>query len=566
MNNEFINLGTTEKPDMPEPPGSSGGAAETGRSRAGRRRLTARRGTFADEINLLRVFWLVVAVLVGYAVITLPGRPAAFTLSGLLVSLFALLPAYLWCRRAVDGLPVFPLFAGTYLLTHALQFLIASSKLRAYPAEAIWQAAVTTSAFLLVATLVWLYWVRLPRRLPPTCRVLGAQRGTEFLFWALAASTLVTLFDQAGWLTLLHGGMRTVVRQFFQGPTCFAIFILAMRWGNRSLHPAQVSLFIGLLIAYCLAIASAIFLVGAIIACLMLALGFIIGRQSVPWWWLVPMITALAVFHAGESEMRARYWGEGSQGVLVQPWNYPALYRQWWQDSLKQMSSRNQGGEEKESIFERAGTLNLMLQAQTMTPDPVAFLHGATYAIIPSALVPRLLDPQKASPIDSETLLNVHFGNQTVEETKTTTIGWGLLNEAYANFGYWGCFLLALILGTFYGLMTRWSIGLPPASLPALVGIFTLSFALQTEMTAAVYVTAYLQGLFALLVMAYPFMEVRPLAPATVINRRERWKKSLDEKLAASTAALAAGGRRPVADRGQASRLDRQPPAPATDL
>ena len=535
MDNKIIKLGAGENLDVPKPPGATGGVAETGRSRASRRRLAARRGRAADEINLLRVFWLVVAVLAGYAIITLPSRPAVFTLAGLLVSIFALLPAYLWCRRAVGGLPLFPLFAGIYLLTHALQFLIASPKIRVYPAEAIWQAALTTSGFLLVATLVWLYWVRLPRRLPPTCRVLGAQRGTEFLFWALAASTLMTLFDQAGWLTVLHGGMLTLVRQFFQGPTCFAIFVLAMRWGNRSLPPAQVSRFIGLLIIYCLAVASAIFLVGAIIACLMLALGFIIGRQSVPWWWLMPLITVLAVLHSGESKMRARYWAEGSQGTVVQPWNYPALYREWLQDSWQQMSSQNQGGEEKESIFERAGTLMLMLQAQTMTPDQVPFLKGATYAIIPSALVPRVFNPLKASPIDSDTLLNVHYGNQTVEDTRTTTIGWGLLNEALANFGYWGCLLLALILGTFYGLMTRFSFGLPSDSLPALAGVFTLSFALQTEMTAAVFVTAYLQGLFALLVMAYPFMEVRPLSSVTGIDRRERWKQQMAERAVASS-------------------------------
>jgi hypothetical protein len=353
----------------------------------------------------------------------------------------------------------------------------------------------------------------MPRRLPPTCRVLDAERGTTFLFLALIGSTVVTVCEDADWLAFLHGGIQTLVRHFFQGPACFAIFVLGMRWGGRTLRASQISTFIGWFAVYAIAQAASLFLVGLIIGCLMLFLGFIIGRRSVPWLWLAPMLLVVGLLHLGKGEMRAKYWPEGSQGNVVEPWNYPALYVEWFQDSLKELARSKAGGEEEQqSIFARVNTISLLLQAQQMAPSQVAFLAGETYALIPSAMVPRLLNSEKASPLESDTILNVHFGNQTAEATQATTIGWGMLNEAYANYGYAGCAVLAVILGAFYGWITRLGLGLPPTSLSMLVGVFTLSFTLQTEMTAAVYITAYLQGLFALLLMAFPFTEVRPLA------------------------------------------------------
>lgn len=487
------------------------------------RRLTGlRRLASTEPSNLLHIFWLLVAVFLVYWAVTSLGRPASFNITALLLIFVSLLPAYLWCQRIVTGIPIFPFFAGAFLLTHAMQFMLAEPKIREYPADSIWRAGLTVSGFLLVATLVWLLWARLPRQLPPSCRVLDAQRGTSFLFLILTMSTGITIFNNAGWLENLPGGLLTMATQFFRGPTSFAMFVLAMRWGGRTLNPPQTRLFICLFVTYCIADASSLFLVSVVIACLMLVLGFVLGRKSLPWFWLLPMVLVIGFLHIGKGEMRSRYWAAGSQGNLMQPWDYPAFYGEWCEASLSQMIYQKQSGEESQSVLSRANTVYLLLQAQEMAPAQVPFLDGATYAIIPSAMVPRIFNPDKASPHDGTSLLNVHFGNQTWEAAQKTSMGWGLLNEAFANFGYWGCFMLAVVLGTFYGLVTRWGIGPPPTSVSSLVGIFTLSFALQTEMNAAVYITAYLQGLFALLLLAWPFTERVSLLPEGKENRSRK--------------------------------------------
>ena len=469
--------------------------------------------TLLPKGGLFTAFWILVAALLGYCVFTIPSRPFVFTFSALLVTFFALLPAYLWCRGSVAGLPILPFFASSYVPTHALQFMFAEPELRAYSDASILRAGLTVSAFLLVATLVWWYWVRLPRHVPIMCRSLDPRRGTNLLLLLLGGSVVVTLFTHAGWLAYLPGELSSTMQKFFSGLTAFAVFILAMSWGGRGLRPGQVSQFIGLFIAYCIAEASSLFLVSVVMVCLMFVLGFIISRQSIPWLGLLPMLGIIGLLHMGKGEMRSRYWAEGGQGSnIIQPWNYPAFYAEWFISSIDQLVYEKQGGDKGQDIFRRVSILDILLEAQDKAPKDVPFLKGKTYAIIPSALVPRMFNSGKASPHESTTILNMEFDKQTLEAAQSTTIGWGMLNEAYANFGYAGCLALAVVLGTFYGLMTRAGIGLPPTSIFVLVGMFTLSFTLQTTMTAAIYITSYLQGLLALLILTYPFTILRPLS------------------------------------------------------
>src|SRR5947209_20290509 len=69
---------------------------------------------------LLRAFWLGVAGLSVFAALT--SRPAWFEsdLGGILIAIAALMPAYLWCSGKVRGVPIFPVYALTYLWTYAL--------------------------------------------------------------------------------------------------------------------------------------------------------------------------------------------------------------------------------------------------------------------------------------------------------------------------------------------------------------------------------------------------------------------------------------------------------------
>jgi hypothetical protein len=105
-------------------------------------------------------------------------------------------------------------------------------------------------------------------------------------------------------------------------------------------------------------------------------------------------------------------------------------------------------------------------------------------------------------------MLSMHYGFQSDQDTATTTIGWGLLNESYANFGAWGVAGLGIFMGLLLGLGSRITIGAPVMSLENLVGVTFAAIAIQTEFTMGVFSTVLFQSIIALMIVL-PFLERR---------------------------------------------------------
>jgi hypothetical protein len=460
----------------------------------------------SEPPRLLGLFWLIAGSIGLWAGFSFVNGTDAFAGPALVVASAALFPAYVWCARRVPGIPVFPLFAATFLLTHAFPLLQPTARVQGYAEAAIWQAAITVAGFLWLSTATWWVCAARPRRTPSTCLSLGGDRGHALYLSMLAATTALSVATNADWFSSLSEGVFTTLRGFVRGLTGVAILMLALSWGRRTLSPASVKSFVVLFILFSVADAASLFLVGAIVASLMLAVGFVLGRGRLPAIALLA-VAIFAVLHLGKGVMRERYWSEGSQGHVIQPFQYPALYVEWVQASLENVQSADADGERSASIFARASNINILLQVQEMSPRVVPYLGGETYAIIGSSLLPRLLFPDKASPHLGSAILNVHYGNQTWESSQSTTIGWGLLNESIANFGVPGWIGLAICIGLFYGVITRLSTGVPSDSVQLLVGVFTMGFAIQTEWTASVFLSAYAQGLFSFLAVALVFAQ-----------------------------------------------------------
>ena len=454
------------------------------------------------------LFWLAGAMVVAYAAYGIWERPGLFTLCGLLVSAVALVPTWFWCSGRAPELPIFPVYAVTFVPAFAFPLFEASERLKAYGPDLVWRVTYIVVLFLAVGTVAWRLWGAQPHQAPRRYAMLGGDRGSGVLLLLLFIATAVTVANRAGWLDSLPGGIDTAARSIMRGPSGFAAFVLAMRWGNGKLSATHRA---GLVLAfalYCLADASSIFLVGVILACLMLVLGFTFGRGRVPWLLIAGIAGTLSLLHAGKAEMRARYWQEESQGNSLSPHRYPSFYAEWINVSLSARRLQSQGLEEKSSsLLTRANTLYLLLLACESSPESVPFLKGETYWIIPEALIPRFLYSKKVSPHYATGLLNVHYGMQTWEATQSTSIGWGMLNEAFANFGTAGCLGAAMVIASFFGWVGWWCKGLPLGSLRGVVGVFTIGFTLQTEMPAAVFISSYLQGLAGLLLIAWFFSE-----------------------------------------------------------
>jgi hypothetical protein len=177
---------------------------------------------------------------------------------------------------------------------------------------------------------------------------------------------------------------------------------------------------------------------------------------------------------------------------------------------LGKAGNKSEEDESATSLFERAGNIQMLLLVQKKSPGEVPFLNGISYEHIPRLLVPRLIDSEKGSAHVGNILLTVNYGVQSAETAMGgTSIAWGLVPEAYANFGYLGVGALAVFLGLFYGYFTRLSIGVPMTSLRFVIGLLIMAAATRAD-TMGLFVTSQFQAIVGVSAAALFLMRRQP--------------------------------------------------------
>jgi hypothetical protein len=478
-----------------------------------------------ERQQLLKSFWIAVLVLLIVAIPTVSASTVQAICGGMLISLVALVPTYLWCSGKASGMPIFPALALTYLWTYAVPVLKGNRQIQIYSPEQQLTACLTVAGYLALGTFVWYSIVKSSK--PPRSKSYLGLHGTAAESFFLAAFVMSVLFVQGamgGWFVSIDGGVFSLLRGTLLGLNSLATFVLSYRWGTREMPRKRIIVFVTILAVFMLGTAASLLIVGALTSFLLAAIGFSLGRRQVPVLAVFLALLCLVALHYGKGQMRAKYFAaEG--GTTVQPWQYPAWFAEWIGYSTSALFSEAAEDDTPQSFIDRSSTIQLLLFAQQATDQGIPRLNGATYVIIPRLLVPRFLDPDKPTSHEGTFLLNLHYGIQTREDTITTTIGWGLLNEAYANFGLLGCAGLAIVLGLFYGGMARWSLNTPILSARSLFTMMLLNFAIQSEFSASVYLTALFQTAVPLGVVTVLFMKPRRFEPPITFVRAQRYRQ-----------------------------------------
>ncbi|MBD2345487.1 O-antigen polysaccharide polymerase Wzy [Anabaena subtropica] len=466
-----------------------------------------------EQKQLLRVFWFIALGLVFYELFLVKDTPFLSKLGAVAVTVAALWPNYLWCSGRAKGMPIFPFFALTHIWTYGLPLVTHHPTVLTYSLESQLFASLTVAGFLILGTSVWFSFVKSVPRIPKYYRALTNQKSNAFFFFILIAGVFfnVSIYGKWGWLSILTGGLFTAVRATVLGLNALATFVLSYQLGNKELTKIQGTLFIILVFTYMITNSLGYLLVGASSSFLLAVIAFTISSKKVPIIPIVIVLVCVSLLHYGKGSMRAKYWD--TTDYYLQPWEYPTRYAEWIGYSVDYFNKNNQGDnsptkkEKKESFLERASVIQMLLLAQTKSPDPIPYMYGETYAIIPELLVPRIFNSNKIWSHEGTSLLNIHYKRQTREQTLKTTIGWGLLAESYANFGLIGCGGLAIVLGAIYGKVSRWSINAPILSVQSLFAVIMMSFAFQSEFSAGVYVAALYQSSIILVGIAFFLMK-----------------------------------------------------------
>jgi len=433
-----------------------------------------------------------------------------------LISLVAVVPSVHWATEASRfALPLFALYAISFVWAYAMPMLDRHPVVLLFSSWDRIFASLVVVVHLLSAYFAWRWRWRTPVRQPKSLFVLKSGGSFALFFSIFALCVVHEVAYRAGWLSWV-GGWYSIVRAAIGSATIITILTLSFRIGRGEGEIIHRLVFSVLLIAYCVAAATGLLLVNTIIAVGATVFGLTLGSGRLPWNVLFVGFSAIAFLHLGKERMREHQWSY--LGVpQVTPSQYVDVYTMWAGFSLDRMDAidNDEGSfQSARSIVQRASLVHMTLRTTQMAGNEVPFLMGESYEPVPAILLPRFLVEDKPFSHEGTSILNIHYGLQDREGTTTTTIGWGLMNEAYANFGILGAGVLGMLLGLVFATIERFGKDMPIDSLRVLYGFFFVGIAINIEATMGVFTSVWFQGSIGLAFLL-PLMKRVPYSDMT---------------------------------------------------
>lgn len=421
---------------------------------------------------------------------------------GLVIFVLAALPALLWAKRGDNQLPVFEVQMITGISTFALPLLNSHQRMSAYPDEVIGAAAQLVLLYQVVAI--------------STHALIGGRPGSTRLYTEQVLSHGVQKFISAGlvlstvytFINVFYDGLipyeiNSVCRAAFAGIGLISTFIEMRRWGLGELKPGEAGMISFLLFAQIVMQISTLFLTAGIAILILALLGYISGSKRIPAVPIVVAVLLLGLLHNGKSAMRAEYWDETGrrQAKLGDLFSF---YGTWFEEGLKVHTEEEEQTKNTAKLLDRSSLIQMLCLVVSETPDKRDYLEGETYALIPAQFIPRFFWPSKPPAHIATNRLAIYYGLQDENATKSTTIGFGFVAEAYANYGLFGVGIIGLVVGAFYKKVQVLSANAATFSYPGLFLIVLMAWSFQTEFTMSVWLSSFYQACVA--VMGIPFL------------------------------------------------------------
>jgi hypothetical protein len=435
-----------------------------------------------------------------------------------------------WASKAI-GLPLLPMFAAQNLLIYGIPILAGHESILEYPAEYVLRGGVEVLIFDLSIAMSWAIGMRMLQPARPVSYALhqinkdgikGWRKMGFFMILTATAYQLLAGFDLLDSLyEMIPDGGESVISTLISVMTACGFFLVSMVIGGTEAPVMEKVLFWGLLLANCAMSASTFLLAGTAAYLISVSVGLFWSSGKLPWRYLTVSLLALGFLNVGKTTMRHRHWSAYEVVNRKVPISeFPACFAEWSIVSTnallenKENEKLNTGDadvqtDKNQTLLDRIDNLqNLLFVMDAMDNEHVRPLDGATYSLIPPLLVPRILWPDKPRSHEGQVLLNVHFGRQDLDSTLTTYIAWGLLPEAYGNFGpYAGSIALGAFLGVFFAWVENQT---ARKLLVSAEGFISLSLFMNLmnsfEMVASVLVTSTFQSFVIIVAASAPFV------------------------------------------------------------
>ena len=411
---------------------------------------------------------------------------------GLLMFALSVLPSLLWARSGGSRFPVFETILILTANAYAMPVLNTQEQLTAYAPDVITRACLTVILYQIAAITTYLTVRGVPGRGPFWRESLLSHQVEKLMVYGLVLSSLYVWLDT--FTTWIPSEAESVLRAIFYGVGILCTFISAQRWGRGELNQSDKAVLLCTLGPQLVFMSVSLILIGAISLIGIALLGYVSGGKRIPWLVLGLVFGVLALLHTGKTQMRMKYWDEHYPAPTMS--QLPAYFTEWIDYGLQPTSG---GKTVSQKMLERTSLMHILCLIVDWTPARQDYLYGKTYGYVLPQMIPRFFWADKPRSHIATYELSIYYGLQHEEDTSTTTIAFGLLTEAYANFGLLGAILLGVFWGFWLKKLQIWSTFSPMFSFAGLLMVLLTAWAFNAELTMAVWVSSLEQAVLVVL-------------------------------------------------------------------
>jgi hypothetical protein len=460
--------------------------------------------------------------------LTYTSAPGAYAFA--LIGLGTWITLWGWSSGGI-GLPLVPMIAVQNLFIYGGPIVNSHENILNYRPEFVLKAGTEVLLFDVLMVVGWRVGMQLFRPSPPISHTFHEFNRAGIKGWIKIGFTLIlsALFVQVlqglnlldAVYSVLPSGADSIINALLSVASACGFFLVSMVVGSREISPVERIAFWLLLFVTALISAASLQLAGAAAYLISVTVGLFWSNGRLPWRYLTVAMLSLAFLNLGKTGMRARYWSDEEQrDSNVSMTQLPQRFQDWVQfssDALvanREINKASPTGASEESqrnqtLLDRIDNLqNMLFVIDAVEVGHIKPLGGATYTLIPPLLVPRILWPNKPRSHEGQIMLNVHFGRQDLDSTFMTYIAWGLLPEAYGNFGpYFGSISLGFALGIFFAFVENVTAKKLVISMEGFLSLSLLMNLMNSfEMVASVLVTSIFQSYIVIVAASLPFV------------------------------------------------------------
>ncbi len=414
---------------------------------------------------------------------------------GLLIFTLSFVPGLLWAKSGGSRFPVFEPIMLLCANAYAIPLLSGQEQLSLYSPEIVTKAGLAVILYQVCAILTYTYVTGLRGHNRFWRESILSPQIEKSTVYGLVLSTVYVALTT--FTTVIPSNLESVLRAIFFGVGILCTFISTQRWGRGELTQSDKAVVVCTLIPQLIIQTVGLLLITSISLLGIAMLGYLSGSKRIPWGAMGCAFASLAVLHNGKSAMRNKYWEQQLPTPTIA--QLPAYYAEWIGYGVAPNEPSNEEGEVRKSsgrkLLERTSLMHMLCLVVDWSPTRQDFLYGETYGYVLPQLIPRFFWPDKPRSHIATYRLSIYYGLQDEDATTTTTIAFGMLTEAYANFGLFGAALLGLFWGGCLKKLQVLSFHSPMFSQAGLLMILLTAWAFAIELTMAAWISSLFQAL-----------------------------------------------------------------------